>query len=84
MSQTDPPQPPTTTTITTSKSDDLDSRVLPKDKPVGEVGPVNVKRPAIHAGLPTVIPVGAPGLKTQSPLHVSIRQGNTQEKTIDL
>lgn len=46
--------------------------------PVGEVGPVAVKRPAIHAGLPTVIPVGAPALKSQGSLHTSIRQGKSK------
>lgn len=57
------------------KCEEGESRLVSREKPVGEVGPVSVKRPAIHAGLPTVIPVGAPGLKTQASLHVPIRQG---------
>jgi hypothetical protein len=70
---------------TPSKSDvELENKPLSLKKvvtekahpiPVGEVGPVAVKRPAIHAGLPTVIPVGAPVLKSQGSLHASIRQG---------
>ncbi|EDO45676.1 predicted protein [Nematostella vectensis] len=52
--------------------------------PVGEVGPVAVKRsqiPAIHVGLPSVVPVGAPGLKGQASLHASVRQGLKDERS---
>lgn len=48
--------------------------------PVGEVSPVSLKRspgPAIHSGLPSVLPMLGPGIKTQGSVssHPSIRSG---------
>lgn len=48
--------------------------------PVGEVSPVSLKRspgPAIHSGLPSVLPIIGPGIKTQGSVssHPSIRPG---------
>lgn len=48
--------------------------------PVGEVSPVSLKRspgPAIHSGLPPVLPIIGSGIKTQASMssHPSIRPG---------
>ena len=48
--------------------------------PVGEVSPVSLKRspgPAIHSGLPSVLPISGPGIKSQgsASTHPIIRQG---------
>lgn len=48
--------------------------------PVGEVSPVSLKRspgPAIHSGLPSVLSMIGPGIKTQGSVssHPSIRPG---------
>lgn len=56
--------------------------------PVGEVSPVSLKRspgPAIHSGLPSVLPIIGPGIKTQGSAasHPVVRPGlNAFDQTV--
>ena len=55
-------------------------QTLPVPIPVGEVSPVSLKRspgPAIHSGLPPVLPIIGPGIKTQGAAssHPVVRSG---------